>query len=122
MEQTITLEMLYQRTVTLEETLGLILDLLTKEDRKKKEMRETADEITSIAPIPNYTAARLLKMSTRQLQRVRRKYKLTWEERGRQVYYHLVPIIKAIGRLQLNWSEAVLEEIKKSNKKIPNIR
>lgn len=122
MEQTITLEMLYQRTVTLEETLGLILDLLTKEDRKKKEMRDTADEITSIAPIPNYTAARLLKMSTRQLQRVRRKYKLTWEERGRQVYYHLVPIIKAIGRLQLNWSEAVLEEIKKSNKKIPNIR
>lgn len=122
MEQTITLEMLYQRTVTLEETLGLILDLLTKEDRKKKEMRETADEITSIAPIPNYTAARLLKMSTRQLQRVRRKYKLTWEERGRQVFYHLVPIIKAIGRLQLNWSEAVLEEIKKSNKKIPNIR
>ena len=122
MEQTITLEMLYQRTVTLEETLGLILDLLTKEDRKKKEMRDTADEITSIAPIPNYTAARLLKMSTRQLQRVRRKYKLTWEERGRQVYYHLVPIIKAIGRLQLNWSEAVLEEIKKSNRKIPNIR
>lgn len=122
MEQTITLEMLYQRTVTLEETLGLILDLLTKEDRKKKEMRDTADEITSIAPIPNYTAARLLKMSTRQLQRVRRKYKLTWEERGRQVFYHLVPIIKAIGRLQLNWSEAVLEEIKKSNKKIPNIR
>lgn len=122
MEQNITLEMLYQRTVTLEETLGLILDLLTKEDRKKKEMRDTADEITSIAPIPNYTAARLLKMSTRQLQRVRRKYKLTWEERGRQVYYHLVPIIKAIGRLQLNWSEAVLEEIKKSNRKIPSIR
>lgn len=122
MEQTITLEMLYQRTVTLEETLGLILDLLTKEDRKKKEMRDTADEITSIAPIPNYTAARLLKMSTRQLQRVRRKYKLSWEERGRQVFYHLVPIIKAIGRLQLNWSEAVLEEIKKSNRKIPSIR
>ena len=122
MEQNITLEMLYQRTVTLEETLGLILDLLTKEERKKKEMRDTADEITSIAPIPNYTAARLLKISTRQLQRVRRKYKLTWEERGRQVYYHLVPIIKAIGRLQLNWSETVLEEIKKSNKKIPNIR
>lgn len=122
MEQNITLEMLYQRTVTLEETLGLILDLLTKEDRKKKEMRDTADEITSIAPIPNYTAARLLKMSTRQLQRVRRKYKLTWEERGRQVFYHLVPIIKAIGRLQLNWSEAVLEEIKKSNRKIPSIR
>lgn len=122
MENNITLEMLYQRTVTLEETLGLILDLLTKEDRKKKEMRDTADEITSIAPIPNYTAARLLKMSTRQLQRVRRKYKLTWEERGRQVFYHLVPIIKAIGRLQLNWSEAVLEEIKKSNRKIPSIR
>lgn len=122
MEQTITLEMLYQRTVTVEETLGLILDLLTKEDKKKKELRDTADEITSIAPIPNYTAARLLKMSTCQLQRVRRKYKLTWEERGRQVFYHLVPIIKAISRLQLKWSEAVLEEIKKSNRKIPNIR
>lgn len=122
MEQKITLEMLYQRTVTVEETLGLILDLLTKEDRKKKEMRDEKDEISCIPPIPNYTAARLLNMSTRQLQRVRRKYKLTWEERGRQVYYHLVPIIKAISRLQLKWSEAVLEEIKRSNRKIPNIR
>ena len=31
MEQQITLEMLYQRTVTLEETLSLILAILTKE-------------------------------------------------------------------------------------------
>lgn len=122
MEQTITLELLYQRTVTLEETLGLILDLLTKEDRKKKEQRDEREEISSIAPIPNSLAARLLKMSTRQLQRVRRQYRLTWEERGREVYYHLVPILKAITRLNLKWSEAVLEEIKKSNRKIPTVR
>lgn len=122
MEQTITLELLYQRTVTLEETLGLILDLLTKEDRKKKEQRDEREEISSIAPIPNSLAARLLKMSTRQLQRVRRQYRLTWEERGREVYYHLVPILKAITRLNLKWSEAVLEEIKKSNRKIPTLR
>lgn len=122
MEQTITLELLYQRTITLEETLGLILDLLTKEDRKKKEQRDEREEITSIAPIPNSLAARLLKMSTRQLQRVRRQYRLTWEERGREVYYHLMPILKAITRLNLKWSEAVLEEIKKSNRKIPTVR
>lgn len=122
MEQTITLELLYKRTVTLEETLGLILDLLTKEDRKKKEQRDEREEISSIAPIPNSLAARLLKMSTRQLQRVRRQYRLTWEERGREVYYHLVPILKAITRLNLKWSEAVLEEIKKSNRKIPTVR
>lgn len=122
MEQTITLELLYKRTVTLEETLGLILDLLTKEDRKKKEQRDEREEISSIAPIPNSLAARLLKMSTRQLQRVRRQYRLTWEERGREVYYHLVPILKAITRLNLKWSEAVLEEIKKANRKIPTMR
>lgn len=122
MEQTITLELLYQRTITLEETLGLILDLLTKEDRKKKEQRDEREEITSIAPIPNSLAARLLKMSTRQLQRVRRQYRLTWEERGREVYYHLMPILKAITRLNLKWSEAVLEEIKKANRKIPTMR
>ncbi len=122
MEQTITLELLYKRTVTLEETLGLILDLLTKEDRKKKEQRDEREEISSIAPIPNSLAARLLKMSTRQLQRVRRQYRLTWEERGREVYYHLVPILKAITRLNLKWSEAVLEEIKKANRKIPTLR
>lgn len=39
MEQQITLETLYQRTVTLEETLSLILSLLTKEERKKKEAK-----------------------------------------------------------------------------------
>ncbi len=87
--ETITLETLYQRTVTLEETLTLILELLTKEERKKKELKSECDEISSIPPIPNSIAARLLKMSTRQLQRVRRKYRLTWEERGREVYYHL---------------------------------
>ena len=120
--ETITLETLYQRTVTLEETLTLILELLTKEERKKKELKSECDEISSIPPIPNSIAARLLKMSTRQLQRVRRQYRLTWEERGREVYYHLAPILKAIARLQLKWSEAVLEEIKKSNRKIPTVR
>lgn len=38
--ETITLETLYQRTVTLEETLTLILELLTKEERKKKRVEE----------------------------------------------------------------------------------
>lgn len=121
MEQTITLEMLYKRTVTLEETLMLILELLTKEEKKKKDMKEEKDDLTSIPPIPNSIAAKLLRMSTRQLQRVRRTYKLTWEERGREVYYHLVPILKAISRLQLRWSEPVLEEIKKSHKRVPKV-
>lgn len=94
--------MLYQRTVTLEETLTLILNLLTKEDRKKKESKEEKDELSSIPPIPNAMAARLLHMSTRQLQRVRRRYQLKWEERGREVFYHLVPLLKAISRLNLD--------------------
>ena len=119
MEQQITLEMLYQRTVTLEETLSLILALLTKEDRKKKEAKEDKDELSSIPPIPNAMAARLLHMSTRHLQRMRRRYQLTWIERGREVFYHLPPLLKAIRRLNLKWSEAVLEEIKNRYKKVP---
>ena len=121
MEQQITLEMLYQRTVTLEETLSLILSLLTKEERKKKEARDEKDEITSIPPIPNAMAARLLNMSTRQLQRVRRRYQLTWIERGREVFYNLAPLLKAIRRLNLKWSEATLEEIRKKYKKVPAV-
>ena len=35
----------------------------------------------------------------------------------REVFYHLAPIIKAISRLQLKWSEAVLEEIRNKYKK-----
>ena len=119
MEQQITLETLYQRTVTLEETLSLILNLLTKEERKKKEAKDEKDEITSIPPIPNAMAARLLNMSTRQLQRVRRRYQLTWIERGREVFYHLPPLLKAIRRLNLKWSEAVLEDIKSKYRKVP---
>jgi len=111
--------MLYQRTVTLEETLSLILAILTKEERKKKEAKEEKDELSSIPPIPNAMAARLLHMSTIQLQRVRRRYHLTWMERCREVFYHLAPIIKAISRLQLKWSEAVLEEIRNKYKKVP---
>lgn len=49
--ETITLETLYQRTVTLEETLTLILELLTKEERKKKELKNECDEISSIPPM-----------------------------------------------------------------------
>lgn len=121
MEQQITLETLYQRTVTLEETLSLILNLLTKEERKKKEVKDEKDEITSIPPIPNAMAARLLNMSTRQLQRVRRRYQLTWIERGREVFYNLAPLLKAIRRLNLKWSEATLEEIRKKYKKVPSV-
>lgn len=39
MEQTITLEYLYQRTVSMEETLQLILGILTKEEKKKTERK-----------------------------------------------------------------------------------
>ncbi len=121
MEQQITLEMLYQRTVTLEETLSLILDILTKEERKKKEAKEKEVDLSSIPPIPNAIAARLLQMSTRQLQRVRRRYQLKWEERGREVFYHLAPLLKAISRLNLKWNEAMLEEIKRRYKKVPSL-
>ncbi len=122
MEQNITLELVYQRQVSLEQTLNLILELLKTEDKKKKEMQEAAEDISAIPPIPNSLAAKLLKITTRQLQRKRREYKLTWIERGREVYYHIVPIIKAIHRLQLKWNESVLEDIKKSNHRIPKVK
>ncbi|ROT16634.1 hypothetical protein [Paramuribaculum intestinale] len=122
MEQNITLELVYQRQVSLEQTLNLILELLKTEEKKKKEMQEAAEDISAIPPIPNSLAAKLLKITTRQLQRKRREYKLTWIERGREVYYHIVPIIKAIHRLQLKWNESVLEDIKKSNHRIPRVK
>lgn len=122
MEQNITLELVYQRQVSLEQTLNLILELLKTEEKKKKEMQEAAEDISAIPPIPNSLAAKLLKITTRQLQRKRREYKLTWIERGREVFYHIVPIIKAIHRLQLKWNESVLEDIKKSNHRIPKVK
>lgn len=122
MEQNITLELVYQRQVSLEQTLNLILELLKTEEKKKKEMQEAAEDISAIPPIPNSLAAKLLKITTRQLQHKRREYKLTWIERGREVYYHIVPIIKAIHRLQLKWNESVLEDIKKSNHRIPRVK
>lgn len=122
MEQNITLELVYQRQVSLEQTLNLILELLKTEEKKKNEMQEAAEDISAIPPIPNSLAAKLLKITTRQLQRKRREYKLTWIERGREVYYHIVPIIKAIHRLQLKWNESVLEDIKKSNHRIPKVK
>ncbi len=84
--------MLYQRTVTLEETLSLILAIPHKGGTKKKEAKEEKDELSSIPPIPNAMAARLLHMSTRQLQRVRRRYQLTWIERGRRYSIILPPL------------------------------
>ena len=122
MEQEITLESLYQRSVKLEETLTLILNLLTKEERKKKEQQDERDEVSALPPIPTDLAARLLQITSRHLLRKRRQYKLPWEWRGRTVFYHIVPLIKAIQRLNLPWNEEILEEIKKSNRRIPAVR
>lgn len=72
-------------------------------------------------PSPTRWPPRLLNMSTRQLQRVRRRYQLTWIERGREVFYNLAPLLKAIRRLNLKWSETTLEEIRKKYKKVPAV-
>ncbi len=122
MEQQITLETLHQRIDSLQELLMNVLDLLSKEKKKQSKENEERDDMMSMPPISNYDAAQLLLMSTRQLQRVRRKYKLIWEERGREVYYHLTPIIKAIRNFNLHWNQSVLEKLMSNYKKLPEIR
>lgn len=124
MENNITLETLFERMAAIDQKLSMAIDLLTEKKKAEKKAAEDAIKadnaaLASIRRIPNALAARLLRMSTRQLQRVRRQYKFTWEAQGRDVFYHLPPILRAISKFNLNWSEAALEEIKKLNKKIP---
>lgn len=122
MEQNITLEAIQKRLDLIEEKQTFIVKLLTKKEREEQKQQEEKDNLSAIPPIPNAKAAQLLKICTRQLQRKRRDWKLVWEERGREVYYHVAPLIKAIKKNHLRWSEEMLEQIIKSNKRLPDLR
>lgn len=119
MDQQITLETIDRKIDSLQTLLIKLFDLLYGEKKRQSQEKEDKDSLVSMPPISNTDAARLLLISTRQLQRVRRKYRLIWESRGRCVYYHISPIIKAIRAFNLQWSQSVLDSLIANHKRLP---
>ncbi|MDE6499001.1 MAG: hypothetical protein K2L21_10120 [Muribaculaceae bacterium] len=119
MKQQITLETLLRKIDGLRELLTKALDLLSKEKTARREERDEQEALRKMPPISNADTARLLLISTRQLQRVRRKYRLTWEARGRSVYYHIAPVIKAIRAFNLPWNDSVLRSLISNYRRLP---
>ena len=119
MEQQITLETLLRKIDGLRELLTKALDLLSKEKTAGREERDDQEALRAMPPISNYDAARLLRISTRQLQRVRGKYRLVWEARGRGVFYSLPSIIRAIRAYNLDWNDSVLRSLISNYHRLP---
>lgn len=119
MEQQPTLESLSRKIDSIQALLMKALDLLSNEKEQQIRKKEEKDVIREMPPIRNSDAAGLLQMSTRQLQRVRKTYKLKWERRGREVYYFLTPIISAIRIRNLRWNRQLLEKLLAGYRQLP---
>ena len=63
----------------------------------------------------------LLRISTRQLQRIRKQYNLKWLKRGREVLYFLGPLIEAINVYHLPWDPDVFDKIRTNYKNRPRL-
>ena len=118
----ITLTMLHENQEAMKELLMELMEIVSGEKKKAKKLADSKEITLSIPPLPNAKAAALLKMSTRQLQRVRRQYRLKWERRGREIYYNLTSILDAIHRLDLQWDNAVFEKIQSAYLNRPVLR
>lgn len=115
----ITLETLHDNQEALRELVSSVLTLLNKEKGKIGRQKEEKDNQPTMPPIPNSVAAALLRISTRQLQRIRKQYNLKWLKRGREVLYFLGPLIEAINVYHLPWDPVVFDKIRTNYKNRP---
>lgn len=122
MQQQVTLESLDRKLESLRVLLTRLLDTVSGENAGRRETKEKRDVVAEMPPIRNVEAADLLGMSTRQLQRVRRRYRLVWEIRGREVFYQLAPILRAIRRFNLCWNATVLDRLMDAHRSLPYVR
>lgn len=117
----ITLETLHDNQEALRELVSSVLTLLNKEKGKTGRQKEEKDNQPTMPPIPNSVAAALLRISTRQLQRIRKQYNLKWLKRGREVLYFLDPLIEAINVYHLPWDPDVFDKIRTNYKNRPRL-
>lgn len=122
METSTTLESIQSKVENMQGDISQILAHIETESKKKKKKEVKIDSPPPPRPkVTKEEAAGILTISTRQLQRVRKKFKLKWAYFGRESYYYLDTIVEAITMYDLPWNPTLFEKIKSRIKTIPEL-
>lgn len=119
--ETITLDTIYREIKMLHGRLDLFEEMLQERVTAEREYEDESELIKEIGTITKYEAAELLGISDRHMLRYRDRYNFPTTRIGREMHYYLVPIIRAIQKYKLPWSERVYQKILASKKILPVI-
>lgn len=115
----ITLDMIFKELKMLGGRLDLFHELLKEKVSEERKEVEEAELIKEIGTIPKSMAAALLGVSERHILRYKDRYNLPTVRIGREMHYYLVPIVRAIQKFKLPWSQKVYQTILDSKKMLP---
>lgn len=88
-------------------------------ERKAKEKKEATPPIPQRPMVTKEEASAILLVSSRHLQRIRRKLGLKWKKVGRETHYYLKEIVEAIWATQCPWDSAAYERALKRVTRLP---
>lgn len=88
-------------------------------ERKAKEKKEATPPIPQRPMVTKEEASAILLVSSRHLQRIRRRLGLKWKKVGRETHYYLKEIVEAIWATQCPWDSNAYEKALKRVTRLP---
>lgn len=119
--ETITLDTIYRELKMLGGRLDLLGEMLSEKITKEREYTDEAELIREIGTVTKSDAASILGISERHILRYKDRYSLPTTRVGREVHYYRVPIVRAIQKHKLPWSEKAYQRVLASKKMLPVI-
>lgn len=104
--------------------LSRVLEYLMAKDekeRKAKEKKESHPQLPVRLMITKEEAAAILMVSSRHLQRIRKRMALKWKKVGRETLYYLKELVDAINATQCQWDSVAYEKALKRVTRLPQI-
>lgn len=97
--------------------------LMAKEEkeRKAKEKKELHPQLPIRLMVTKEEAAAILMVSTRHLQRIRKRMALKWKKVGRETLYYLKELVDAIHATQCQWDSVAYEKALKRVTRLPQL-
>lgn len=123
-EITTTYESLKSEVAGMRGELSRVLEyLMAKEEkeRKAKEKKESHPQLPVRLMITKEEAAAILMVSSRHLQRIRKRMALKWKKVGRETLYYLKELVDAINATQCQWDSVAYEKALKRVTRLPQL-
>ena len=123
-ETTTVYESLRTEVADMRGELSRVLEyLIAKEDkeRKAKEKLQAKPQMPARPMVTKEEAAAILLVSSRHLQRIRKRLGLKWKKVGRETHYYLKEIVEAIHATQCPWDSAAYEKALKRVTRLPQL-